>query len=579
MKKAKKSLAVLLAVIMLMSVLSFSALADTWSSVTDTGNTGLTISVSSGTEHLSIAAAASGASYDYVISSSITNYFPQSFSMQISNANATVTGTNGASFIFNNGTYGLVTMGSNSSILTVSYNSKSCTIYVPAPNYSGTTSSTEDIRSYIPAPGQFVNEGIGTGGWGEIHQSGSANLKNMLNGYCTTGVSLGAFGGSIVFDFGEDGIGNTASNKYGIDFIIYGNAFSTNAEPGCVQVAPDADGNGYPDQWYDIAGSLYYSGETVTMYYRDPTPTDNTNGTSTSAAVPYANGSNVTINMANSTQTWSSSSTIATNTFHNHSWFPLARNYFDGTERNATDYSTTASGDMANISGLAPASGTNPIKVMESQSVNNGTATTVISYSGRQIPWNGAGAGNYTFGYADVHSNGSNYGTASNPYAATASTSGGDGIDISWAVNPDGTPANLTNIRFVRIYTGVQQVTNFGEVSTEVCGVYAASGSGTGSAAAPTITVGGVSLADLAAYGASVTTTPVSSNQQIITITGASSILGSSANVVVSGGTYIFMNGDNISTKSVSLGGSANVIQIINQSGTAEPFITLLKVS
>lgn len=90
MKRTKKSLAIILAVVMLMSVLSLSALADTWSSITDTGNTGLTISVSSGTEHLSIAAAPSGASYDYVISSSIDDYFPQSFSMQVSNVRHTL---------------------------------------------------------------------------------------------------------------------------------------------------------------------------------------------------------------------------------------------------------------------------------------------------------------------------------------------------------------------------------------------------------------------------------------------------------------------------------------------------------
>lgn len=45
------------------------------------------------------------------------------------------------------------------------------------------------------------------------------------------------------------------------------------------------------------------------------------------------------------------------------------------------------------------------------------------------------------------------------------------GIDISDAVNADGTPANLQKIRFIKVYTGTYKVENpFGENSTEFCG-------------------------------------------------------------------------------------------------------------
>ncbi len=45
------------------------------------------------------------------------------------------------------------------------------------------------------------------------------------------------------------------------------------------------------------------------------------------------------------------------------------------------------------------------------------------------------------------------------------------GIDISDAVNADGTPANLQQIRFVKVYTGIYKVeAPFGETSTEFCG-------------------------------------------------------------------------------------------------------------
>ena len=419
------------------------------------------------------------------------------------------------------GTYYLAKYTANGAVLRFSVTANSTTKYYAITLSATTGDSGSGIVSYLPAPGQFTNEGIGTGGWGEIHTSGSANLKALRGAYSTTGVSLGAFGGSVVFDFGSTGISNTTTNKYGVDFVIYGNAFSTNAEPGCVQVAPDTDNDGKPDKWYDIAGSLYYSGETVTMYYSNPTPADNTSG-STLAAVPYSSSVSITGN----TQTWTDTANITTNTFHNHSWFPLARNYFDGTERNATDYSNTASGDMANVSSLNPESGSNPISVMENQSIVGGlSSTTVISYSGRKISWKGSGAGNYTFGYADVHSNGSSYGTAVNPYSATQTTTGGDGIDIAWAVNSDGTPAGLTKIRFVRVYTGVQQITAFGEVSTEVCGVYAVSGGGTGSTTAtPSVDNINNQTVTLSATLAGIQTVTIPKNTAtIVTITGNNS--------------------------------------------------------
>ncbi len=83
-----------------------------------------------------------------------------------------------------------------------------------------------------------------------------------MEGYVTTGVSLGSFGGYVVLDFGASqrmpaayvtgGIYNDPANAYGVDFTLYGNAMGTWAEPGCVQVSQDGV------NWYDIAGSLHY---------------------------------------------------------------------------------------------------------------------------------------------------------------------------------------------------------------------------------------------------------------------------------------------------------------------------------
>lgn len=47
-------------------------------------------------------------------------------------------------------------------------------------------------------------------------------------------------------------ITNNPNNKYGIDFIIYGNAFVGNPEAGIVKVSQDGT------NWYTLAGSRHY---------------------------------------------------------------------------------------------------------------------------------------------------------------------------------------------------------------------------------------------------------------------------------------------------------------------------------
>ena len=83
--------------------------------------------------------------------------------------------------------------------------------------------------------------------------------------------------------------------------------------------------------------------------------------------------------------------------------------------------------------------------------------------------------------------------TSSSDYdTKVAGTSGGDPIDIAWAVNSSGAPVKLGSIKYVRIYTGMAQMNGiFGEISTEVCGVAACTGSTTETAATPTISVDG----------------------------------------------------------------------------------------
>ncbi len=85
-----------------------------------------------------------------------------------------------------------------------------------------------------------------------------------------------------------------------------------------------------------------------------------------------------------------------------------------------------------------------------------------LTFSGTCLPPNTQKEGNrmvsysFDYGYADNHTNNSDL----------------SGIDIDWAADENGQPAQLPGIHFVRIYTGVNQQNGpMGEISTEVCGV------------------------------------------------------------------------------------------------------------
>ncbi len=116
------------------------------------------------------------------------------------------------------------------------------------------------LFEYDPAPGQFVNTSIAD--WAAA-QGVVGNSSGL--------VSLGAFGGYVVFGFDH-----TVLDSAGPDLMVVGNATTGFAEPGVVWVMQDQNGNGKPDDtWYELAGSEtgqagYMRGYAVT-YYR-PTP-------------------------------------------------------------------------------------------------------------------------------------------------------------------------------------------------------------------------------------------------------------------------------------------------------------------
>lgn len=558
----KKFTAILLAVVMLFA-LSASAFAATNSLETDYAiGDGLGVSVDLAIE---------GMYFDGVdiLNTATNGYYPFSFSLIVSNRSkvASVTVSNGGSFHWayeedgNGGyvtdedgnyvestttKYGVVVLPTTSAstvTVTGTGNIGSATFSCAQP-CGGTTAAGTALYAYLPAPAQFVNEGVTTGGWGDAYDSTGTTLK----GTSATGVSLGFFGGYAVYEF-ENPIADDPTHPYGADFIVYGNAFWNNSEAGCIQVSQGPDDNGNWE-WYDIAGSMYYTKSTpnASIKFTNPNPNEDkgittAGATSTLADVSY----DLTVNGT------TTPGTVTKNTFHNHSWFPLNANYF------------AASGSRAAMAKVDEFS-------FVSRTLNSDSITDTLTFTGTLLN-NYPGTGKTDqigFGYCDVHPNKTLGGTiAYNPYQTftsssdydtkVAGTSGGDPIDIAWAVKSNGTPAKLGSIKYVRIYTGMAQMNGiFGEISTEVCGVAACTGTGTG-AAGKTLTI----KKDLTSYK------PESGWSKSLT-PGAWTIKSSASNVYINGARVDASSGYSLTVE------SGKTYQIITQNGTESPIVAVV---
>ena len=556
----KKFTAILLAVVMLFA-LSASAFAATNSLETDYAiGDGLGVSVDLDIE---------GMYFDGVdiLNTATNGYYPFSFSLIVSNRSkvASVTVSNGGSFHWayeedgNGGyvtdedgnyvestttKYGVVVLPTTSAstvTVTGTGNIGSATFSCAQPS-GGTTATGTALYAYLPAPAQFVNEGVTTGGWGDAYDSTGTTLK----GTSATGVSLGFFGGYAVYEF-ENPIADDPTHPYGADFIVYGNAFWNNSEAGCIQVSQNGT------DWYDIAGSMYYTKSTTgaTITYTNP----NTDTSELSEDEPGAVGVLADVPYALTVGTTTTGGTVAKNTFHNHSWFPMNANYF-------ITSGTRAAMDKVDTLPFV------------SRTTRESGITDTLTFTGTLLTdYPGTGKTDQIgFGYCDVHPNKTLGGTiAYNPYQTftsssdydtkVAGTSGGDPIDIAWAVKSNGTPANLDSIRYVRIYTGMAQMNGiFGEISTEVCGVAACTGSTTETAATPTISVD----------GSTVTTT----NGGILPLSKKSG----DYTVNVTGTGYVYINGVATTSATITPTRTGTKVQIIVQNGEAAPYVTYLNL-
>lgn len=382
------------------------------------------------------------------------------------------------------------------------------------------------LNGYLPI-GQYANGNM----WGSPYANGTAatgSTPKVVGGYSATGVSLGAAGGYVEYDMN---VTNSDATPYGVDFIIYGNAFVNNPEAASVKVYGTPEGG--TAGWYELAGSLYYADETlrnVDVTYKKVTASG---GDFDSAGIWYRiDRDNTEI------RDWTkfnSNTAVA--------WWPEESEGYLGTN---------------GVWG-----GVDDVVISADQ--------TQITYQNVTLVRDTDTTADYAFGYADITPNGSNYGTPVNPY--TYNTTGGNAYDISWAVDENGEPVRLNSISKIRVYTSAALNVSsadapiftvpsiFGETSAEVCGIYAVSGSATDTTATPTISVKG--------------TARTTTNGAMTTVRG----LGTSACTVdVTGTGYIFINGVATTSATFTPTTTGTTVQIIVQNGDAAPYITWLNL-
>lgn len=271
------------------------------------------------------------------------------------------------------------------------------------------------VYEYCPAPGQFVNE-MPRYEDGDTYSSILQKVEESISGTNDVMITLGGYGGYVTFGF-DHTVMNIAGEK---DFRIWGNCFyellqpdkkGGSSEPGIVMVSYDTNCNGKPDdEWYELAGSEYFSQSTHHNYritYNRPDPDRH--------LIADDDNSLDDIFYIRWTDSAGNEGYLAKNIFHNQDYYPK-----------------WISAPQLSFSGTLLAPNAEDI---------SGYGAYYVLYS---YPW----------GYVDNHPN---------EYADLNS------FDISWAVDKEGKPANLPGADFIRVYTGVNQYCGWlGETSTEL---------------------------------------------------------------------------------------------------------------
>lgn len=274
------------------------------------------------------------------------------------------------------------------------------------PAGAGSSSYSTKVYEFLPGPGQFIGLTGASGGY-----SGAETTPQLANEFAEKRLnnklflSLGAFGGYVVTGF--DHSLRPGSAEY--DFAIGGNAFDDSSEPGIVWVMQDTNGNGLPDdEWFELKGSETGKSTTKQNY-----------------SVTYYRPGGAGMNVR-----WTDS--------EGNSGFV---DYLSKYHGQPSYYPTWVTAPSYTLRGtrLAP----------------NNTRNAVTGF------WMNH---SYGWGYADNY--GSDRLTGGNTSDGTNQQTG---FKIANAMLPDGSPANLSHIDFIKVQTAINTKSGqLGESSSEV---------------------------------------------------------------------------------------------------------------
>ena len=304
----------------------------------------------------------------------------------------------------------------------------------------GTNPYVTKVLDYRPAPGQFVNT---------LPQYSDGDTQDIMNAKALVAignnkkgmVTLGGYGGYITVGFDH-----TIKNEPDLcDFRVLGNAFVNapssqnpyeggSCEAGIIQVAYDANGNGVPDEneWYEIAGSAHVD-PTQEVWYAHAKERGNDVNLYRNFVMTYYRPTVTVPDEAEDPDNYIFiKDYIRWKDNYKHSGYK-----FMNTFHTQPYYPEWIEGDSLVFKGTC----------LPQNSVNEAPEGSPTNYFVLY---------KFRYGYADNVGN-----------DADASC-----IDIDWAVDADGKPANLPGVDFIRVYTGVNQESGWiGECSTEFSGI------------------------------------------------------------------------------------------------------------
>ncbi len=281
---------------------------------------------------------------------------------------------------------------------------------------------TVEVVEYHPAPGQYVNV-LPAAVEGTTHEEVCQKATESLNK--NEIIHLGTYGGYITVKFDHP-----VQNKRGSDLRITGNAICSNKgtlngveteggsiEPGIVYVGVGDDVE--TCQWYELAGSEYYTTEIhdFSITYHKPTAEEGDHVQNSSIYDDYIKWE-ATWTDKNGEQCDSTGYHMK-NSWHKQTYWPLW---------DANETMTFKGGKLPN---------------------------NAIDQSGNGIYWVQYRYAKDAYGYVDASRNDDDYST----------------FDIDWAVDENGNHVDLTEVNFVKVVCGIFQYCGWiGETSTEVTG-------------------------------------------------------------------------------------------------------------